>query len=63
MAKKVTTRKPLHGNKRSHALNTTKKVQKLNMQTVVVNGEKVKMSTREAKKARKNIVVEKTVEE
>ena len=53
MAKKVTTRKPLHGNARSHALNTTKKIQKLNMQTVVVNGEKVKMSTREAKKIRK----------
>ena len=56
MAKKVTTRKPLHGNARSHALNATKKIQKLNMQTVVVNGEKVKMSTREAKKIRKSNV-------
>ena len=63
MAKKVTTRKPLHGNKRSHALNTTKKVQKLNMQTVIVDGQKVKMSTREAKKARKNVVANDTVEE
>lgn len=63
MAKKATTRKPLHGNKRSHALNTTKKVQKLNMQTVIVNGEKVKMSTREAKKARKGIISEKEVQE
>ncbi len=54
MAKKVSTRKPLSGNKRSHALNTTKMTQKVNMQTVVVNGEKVVMSAREAKKYRKN---------
>lgn len=54
MAKKVSTRKPLSGNKRSHALNATKMTQKVNMQTVVVNGEKVVMSAREAKKYRKN---------
>lgn len=53
MAKKVSTRKGLRGNSRSHALNATKKVQKVNMQKVVVNGETVIMSAREAKKTRK----------
>ena len=32
MAKKVTTKKPLSGNKRSHALNATKTKQKPNIQ-------------------------------
>lgn len=54
MAKKVSTRKPLTGNKRSHALNATKMTQKVNMQKVNVNGETVVMSAREAKKYRKN---------
>ena len=53
MAKKVSIRKPLTGNNRSHALNATKKRQKINMQKVVVNNETVVMSTREAKKYRK----------
>lgn len=50
MAKKVSTRKGLTGNSRSHALNATKKVQKVNMQKVTVNGKTVVMSAREAKK-------------
>lgn len=51
MARKVTTKKPLFGNKRSHALNTTKHCQKLNMQNVTLpNGEVVSMTVREAKK-------------
>ena len=54
MTKKVSTRKPLAGNKRSHALNATKMTQKVNMQKVNVNGETVVMSAREAKKYRKN---------
>lgn len=54
MAKKVSTRKPLTGNKRSHALNATKMTQKVNMQKVNINGETVVMSVREAKKYRKN---------
>ena len=53
MAKKVSNRKPLSGNNRSHALNATKKKQKVNMQKVAINGEIVVMSTREAKKYRK----------
>ena len=55
MAVKATNRKPLFGNRRSHALNTTKHRQKLNMQKVTLeNGEKVMMTAREAKKFKKN---------
>lgn len=49
MAKKVTTKKPLSGNKRSHALNATKKKQKPNIQKKTINGNKVKITAREAK--------------
>ncbi|MDD4187568.1 MAG: bL28 family ribosomal protein [Bacilli bacterium] len=49
MAKKVSTKKPLFGNKRSHALNATKTKQKPNFQTVTINGIKVKLTAREAK--------------
>lgn len=54
MAKKVSNKKPLFGNKRSHALNTTKMRQKVNMQKVTLNGVTVVMSAKEAKKFRKN---------
>lgn len=50
MAKKVTTKKPMFGNKRSHALNITKKKQKLNLQKITVDGKTVKTTAREAKK-------------
>ena len=53
MAKKVSNKKPLFGNKRSHALNTTKMRQKVNMQKVTLNGVTVVMSAKEAKKFRK----------
>ena len=49
MAVKVTTKKPLSGNNRSHALNATKRKQKPNLQTKTINGEKVIISTREAR--------------
>ena len=49
MAKKVTTKKPLSGNKRSHALNATKTKQKPNIQKKTINGNKVRISTREAR--------------
>ena len=42
MATKVTTKKPLFGNRRSHALNATKMHQNPNLQTFTINGEKVK---------------------
>lgn len=50
MANTSTKRKPLFGNSRSHALNITKKKQKLNKQKVVVNGKKVVTTVRESKK-------------
>ena len=54
MAKNVSSKKPLFGNSRSHALNATRKKQKVNLQNVTLNGVKVVMSAREAKKFRKN---------
>ena len=53
MAKKVTTKKPLSGNKRSHALNATKTKQKPNIQKKTINGTKVRISAREARTMRK----------
>ena len=48
MAIKVTNKKPLTGNKRSHALNATKKRQNLNLQVVrLEDGTKVRISTKE----------------
>jgi len=49
MTKKITTKKPLTGNKRSHALNATKMKQKPNLQKKTINGQKVILSAREAK--------------
>lgn len=49
MAKKVTTKKPLTGNKRSHALNATKMKQKPNIQKKTIDGTKVRISAREAR--------------
>jgi len=48
--KKVTTKKPLTGNRRSHALNATKMKQKPNLQKKTIDGKKVIISAREAKK-------------
>ena len=48
-----TTRKPLFGNKRSHALNATRKKQAVNKQKATVDGKKVVLSAREAKKIKK----------
>ncbi len=49
MAKKVTAKKPLSGNKRSHALNATQTKQKPNIQKKTINGTKVRISAREAR--------------
>jgi len=54
MAKKVTAKKPLSGNNRSHALNATKRTQKPNLQTVTVDGIKVRLTAREAKTIKKD---------
>lgn len=53
MAKKVSAKKPLKGNRRSHALNATKHSQKPNFQKVTINGEKVILSAREARTMKK----------
>ncbi|MBR3661328.1 MAG: 50S ribosomal protein L28 [Bacilli bacterium] len=56
MANKKTEKKPMFGNRRSHALNATRHMQKLNLQNVTLeDGTKVKMTTREAKKYKKDI--------
>ena len=57
MARKCTAKTPLHGNRRSHACNATKHVQKVNLQKVTVDGVKVRMSTREMRAAKKDVKV------
>ena len=52
MAKKISTKKPLVGNRRSHALNATKHAQKPNFQKVTIDGEKVILTAREARTLR-----------
>ena len=59
MAKRVTTKKPLVGNRRSHALNATKHAQKPNLQTYTINGEKIVTTAREARNIRKEARVRK----
>lgn len=64
MAIKATSKKPLFGNRRSHALNATKHTQKLNLQNVTLaDGTKVKVTAREAKKYKKDIKEDKEVKE
>ena len=50
MAKVLTTKKPKTVNSRSKALNATKTRQKPNKQKKTINGEKVIITAREAKK-------------
>lgn len=55
MTKKITEKKPLFGNRRSHSLRATKHAQKPNLQKVTLeNGEKVVISARELRTLRKN---------
>ena len=54
MAKKITTKKPLSGNLVSHSQRKNKRKQNLNLQTVTIDGEKVRTTAREAKTFRKN---------
>ena len=56
MAIKATAKKPMFGNRRSHALNATRHMQKLNLQNVTLeDGTKIRMTAREAKKYKKDI--------
>ena len=59
MATKISAKKPLFGNKRSHALNATKTRQNPNLQTVTINGEKVKITARELRTLNKAAKVSK----
>ncbi len=48
MAKKVTSKKPLSANNRSHSCRATKRQQKVNLVTVTLeDGTKIRMSARE----------------
>lgn len=54
MAKKITNKKPLSGNNRSHSCRATKRVQKPNLQVITLdNGKKVRMSAREIREMNK----------
>ena len=54
MAKKITTKKPLSGNSRSHALNATKRTQKPNLIKKTISGVSVVVSASEAKSLKNN---------
>lgn len=55
MAVKATSKKPLFGNRRSHALNATRHKQKLNLQNVKLeDGTTIRITAREAKKFKKD---------
>ncbi|MEG2322674.1 MAG: L28 family ribosomal protein [Bacilli bacterium] len=54
MAKKITEKKPLSGNLRSHSCHATKHFRKPNLQSVTLdNGESVRMSARELRTLKK----------
>ena len=54
MAKKISSKKSLFGNRRSHSLRATRHAQKPNFQKVTLeNGEKVVMTVRELRTLRK----------
>lgn len=47
MAKNVSNRKNMSGNNRPFSLKATKKTQKVNLQTVTIDGKKRRISTKE----------------
>ena len=54
MASNLTARKPLTANSRSHALNATKRKQKLNLQPYKLdNGQTVRLSRKEIRTSKK----------
>lgn len=55
MAVKMTNKKPLAGNRRSHSCRATRHIQKVNLQLVTLeDGSKVRMSAREKRTMNKN---------
>ncbi|MCI8778406.1 MAG: 50S ribosomal protein L28 [Bacilli bacterium] len=64
MAIKITNKKPLFGNRRSHACNATRHAQKPNLQTITLaDGTKIKISARELRTLRKISNNVETIEE
>lgn len=54
MAIKITNKKPLFGNKRSHACNATRHAQKPNLQKITLaDGTRIKISARELRALKK----------
>ena len=54
MSKKVTSKKPLFGNNRSHALNATRRAWLPNLQKVTLdNGQTIRISARELRTLKK----------
>lgn len=49
MARNVSSRKNMSGNNRPFSLKATRKTQKVNLQTTLVDGKKVRLSTKEIK--------------
>ena len=54
MAKNVSNKKNMSSQNRPFSLKATKKTQKVNLQTGVVDGKKVRMSTKEIKSIKKS---------
>lgn len=53
MATKITSKKTNFANNRPNCLKVTKHPQKVNLQTITVNGKKIKTSAREARTLKK----------
>ena len=53
MAKNISNRKNMSGNNRPFSLKATRKTQKVNLQTVTVDGKKVRKSTKEIRASKK----------
>lgn len=53
MAKNISNRKNMSGNNRPFSLKATNKTQKVNLQTVKLNGKKVRMSAKELRSLEK----------
>lgn len=53
MARKVSSRKNMSGNNRPFSLKATRMTQKVNLQTAVVDGKKVRLSTKEIRTIKK----------
>lgn len=53
MANNKTDKKPLFGNRRSHAENATRHTFGLNLQSIVINGKKHRLSAREIRSLKK----------